>query len=291
MGAATLLTTDGRKFSNPLYFKTIIVSILAAWPLVIGCLIVYGYNIYKRSKIDKTITPKIVFFPVLLCAGILDNAYDFMTEAKVSNYNTESLIALIVVYCILGLFSLIYVATYTKESIADDHKGYSLLKNAQSLDEEDGILYDREMVTLPKNIPRYRMRMIIDDYLTANLVWGFCTYNLMLIVVYTARYISHTDNNYMRETDVALISAVVLMLMLPMIVADFFLFRNPSCGCVFAHYAVCCVFLISFTVDFYTQVRFCEFLTLGAFFLSFGIMVYKIFVFIEMGKSPSKKIN
>ena len=33
---------------------------------------------------------------------------------------------------------------------------------------------------------------------------------MMLILIYAARYMSHTDHNYMREVDVAIVSIVLM---------------------------------------------------------------------------------
>ena len=47
--------------------------------------------------------------------------------------------------------------------------------------------------------------------MTANVIWAITSYDMMLILIYAARYVSHTNHNYMREVDVAIVSIVLIM--------------------------------------------------------------------------------
>ena len=288
-GSRQPLYVNGTAFSNPLYFKTAIVGFLGAWPLAIMCIIVYMYNLcnYKNFKV----TAKMVFFPVLLFAGIMDNCYDIITGAKVSEYNSTILIAMIVSLSVLSAISLLYLGTYTYESMKMMNGNLY-----QPLAQEDTM----EMTVFSRTggneesgggSSMGRSQPIIDEYMTSNIVWGLTTYTMMLTLIYAARYITHTDNNLIREVDLAVVSAVLLVFIVIMTLLDFFLFRNPANGSVFMHYVIAAVFALNFTVDFQAQVGFCEILTLAAFFVAVFLAVYKMKLFIEIGVPAGKKDN
>lgn len=280
---------NGRPFSNPLYFKTILVPFMVVWPLAVLCLIIYIYNLvnYKHSKV----TMKMVFFPVLLFAGIIDNFYDLITKASIDEYNSTTLILLTGVFGALAVISITYLISYTKESLQANRYA-PLIQD----DEDDIVLFSRdedaENIQLSMRSPNHdRWNRIIDEYITANVIWGLTTYNVMITLIYAARYITHTDHNYIREEDVAFVSAAHLLLLGIFAVCDFFLFKTPSCGSVFMHYAISAVFALNFTLDFFNQVKYCEILTLVSFFLSVFLSVYKLKLFIDIGVPAGKKVN
>jgi hypothetical protein len=279
--ASVAASVSTSAFSNPLYFKTSLVAFLAAWPIAIMCFIVYFYNMANYKNMSATV--KMIFFPVLLFPGILDNCYDIITKADVNEYKSTPLAVLIGVYVIASVISLLYLGLYTYDSMNPDKKGmYSRLPTTtdEEQDESGGGGGD---VTLG------RWQRVIDEYMTANVIWSVTTYNLMIMVIYVARYITHSDGNYMREIDVALVSAVLLGLVIILAIVDFALFKNPANGSVFMHYVVAAVFSLNFTVDFQAQVGFCEIITLGVFFLSVFLAVYKLKLFMELGTPASKK--
>lgn len=275
------LYVNGSAFSNPLYFKTALVGFLGAWPLAAMCIVVYVYNLfnYKNFKV----TAKMVFFPVLLFAGIMDNTYDIVTKAKVSEYTEQTLMAMVVVTSILAVISLLYLGTYTYESMKMMNGNLY-----QPLAQEDEMELSRNGDGI-STMTRYQR--IIDEYMTSNIVWGLTTYNMMLVLIYASRYITHTDKNLVRELDVALVSSILLVFIVIMALLDFFLFRNPSNGSVFMHYGIAAVFALNFTVDFQAQVGFCELITLGVFFVAVFLSVYKVKLFMDIGMPIGKKDN
>lgn len=292
-GGDRTIYVNGAPFSNPLYFKTPLIPFLAAWPLTFLCLVIYVYNLVKYRHAKVTI--KMIFFPVLLISGILDNAYDFVTDAKVSEYKAAPLMVLIVVFSVLALVSMGYLAAYTVESLkhpsdtplalgdGGDVVLYSRLANNDSDDD------DTEKVRITRQKDPGRWYKLINEYLTGNVIWALTTYNILITLVYVARYISHTDENYIREMDVAILSCVLLIVLGGMALVDYFLFKNPANGSVFLQYGISAVFALNFTLDFYGQVKFCEIITLVAVFAAFFMMVYKIKVFIDIGARASKK--
>lgn len=282
------LYVNGSAFSNPLYFKTSLISFLGAWPLAIMCIVVYMYNLfnYKNFKI----TAKMIFFPVLLFAGIADNSYDIITGADVSEYTEETLVAMIVVTSIFAVISLLYLGTYTYESMKS--MGRSLYQPLAQEEKIEMTVFNRTGSGSGDSISTMtRYQRLIDEYMTANIIWGLTTYNMMLVLIYASRYITHTDKNLIRELDVALVSVILLIFIVIMVLLDFFLFRNPSNGSVFMHYVVAGVFALNFTVDFQAQVGFCEILTLAVFFVAVFLSVYKIKLFIDIGMPAGKKEN
>ena len=229
------------------------------------------------------------FFPLLLVAGIMDNVYDIATEAKISKYDETTLAVLIGVFSVLGLISLVYVVIYTMESMSMSR----YLPLAQ--DDEETVIFSADnqgiQISAPNQPDPNRWGRVIEEYMAANLIWGLTSYNMMLILIYTSRYITHTDNNYMRETDVALVSGVLLIILLVMAIIDIFLFKNPSSGSVFMHYVVVAVFSLNFTIDFQAQVGYCELFTLGVFFGAVFLAIYKLKLYIDVGVSAGKKVD
>ncbi|KAK3757041.1 hypothetical protein RRG08_062910 [Elysia crispata] len=284
---------NGQKFSNPLYFKTALVGLMGAWPLAIMCVIVYMYNVlnYKRF----TITAKMLFFPVIMLPGIVDNLYDIITEANVSNYDTTNLLSLVVVMSIMSVFSIVYLGMYTWENMRLGQQG-KLYRPLVQEDDDDGDIEltifskSREGADLGMKARKIlRNQRIVDEYMTANVIWGITTYNMMLTLVYAARYITHTDNNVIRETDVAVLSLVIIGFIALLIIFDFFLFRHPSNASVFMHYVIAAVFALSFTLDFQAQVKFVEIITFASFLLAVGASVYKLYFFMSTKIEVTKK--
>ena len=97
--------------SNPLYFKTPFIPFLAAWPITIMCLIIYSYNLvqYKHSAV----TIPLIFFPLLLFSGILDNIYDFATNADINEYKAKNLLAMVLVLTVLAVLCVVCVIYYS----------------------------------------------------------------------------------------------------------------------------------------------------------------------------------
>ena len=97
--------------SNPLYFKTPFIPFLAAWPITIMCLIIYSYNLvqYKHSAV----TIPLIFFPLLLFSGILDNIYDFATNADIKEYKAKNLLAMVLVLTVLAVLRVVCVIYYS----------------------------------------------------------------------------------------------------------------------------------------------------------------------------------
>lgn len=269
-------------FSNPLYFKTALVAFLAQWPIVFMCYVVFIYNLVNYKNMRATV--KMIFFPVLLFPTILDNSYDIITGASVDKYDSTHLRALIGVFSVMAAASLIYLASYMYEALRNPNsKGmYRRLATSDEMETDED---------QPQTAPMSRWRRIIDEYMTANIIWSITVYNMMLLAIYVARYITHTDKNFMREVDVALLSAVLGGVVIIVVIFDFALFRNPASGSVFMHYVIAAVFSLNFTIDFHAQVGFCEILTLGVFFVSVFLAVFKLKMFVELGTPATKKIN
>ena len=216
----------------------------------------------------------------------MDNIYDYSTESKVSAYSGNTLGVMIGIFSLLGLMSIFYVILYMFDSM--NMSKYTLLKQ----DDEDTDMFSADRGQfLKKNQPDpNKWGRIIEEYMAANIVWGLMTYNLMLILIYTSRYITHIDHNYMRETDVFIVSIVLSLMLKLTAMLDFFLFKNPSSGSVFMHYFIFAVFSLNFTMDFHSQVGYCEIFTLGVFFAAVFLFVYKIKIYIDIGVSAGKKI-
>lgn len=265
-------TLNPSPFSNPLYFKTSLVGFLVSWPIGIMCFIMFFYNLanYKNS----TVTFKMVFFPLLLVPGIIDNFYDIVTNADIKKYDKTNLIVLIGVFTVLAVLSLIYLALYMYDTI----KRSPYMRLANDEDEED-------------EVPIGRWKRVIDDYATSNIIWALTVSNMMILAIYAARYITHLDKNFMREIDVALLSGVLLGMVIIVVLFDFAFFKNPSSGSVFMHYMVGAVYSLNFTIDFQAQVGFCELLTLVVFFLCAFLVVLKLKAFLELGHAVAKKTD
>ena len=270
-----ILYVNGTAFSNPLYFKTSLVGFLAAWPLAFMCYTIYFYNIcnYKNFRV----TAKMLFFPLLMLPGIIDNIYDLATEAKVSEYDNTTLIAMIITMALFAVISLVYLSLYCLESIKA--KSRQLYEPLATDEDEDSL----------SPAGRGRWWRIIDEYMVANSIWGLTTYNMMLTLIYVARYVTHNDYNLVRESDVAIVSLVLLGFLIIVAIMDFLLFRHPCNGCVFMQYAIGAVFALNFTVDFQAQVDFCEILTLAVFFVAVFLTIYKFFIYVQLGVPAGKK--
>lgn len=275
--APSALTLHPSPFSNPLYFKTSLVSFLVSWPIAILCFVVYFYNLANYKNMGVTV--KMVFFPVLLSAGILDNFYDIITNADVNKYDKTQLGVLIGAFTVQAVISLVYLAAYMYNTI---RPGQYMYRRLPTSDEDEGDSGEA---------PMERWRRIIDEYATSNIIWALTVSNMMILAIYVARYITHLDKNFMREIDVALLSAVLLGMVIIVVVFDFALFKNPSSGSVFMHYLVAAVYSLNFTIDFQAQVGFCELLTLAVFFISVFLVVVKLKAFIELGQAATKKTN
>ena len=288
-------TDNTGPLSNPLYFKTPLIPFLAAWPITIMCLIIYSYNLvrYKHS----TVTIPLIFFPLLLFSGILDNMYDFETNADINEYKSKNLLAMILVLTVLAVLSVVYVIYYSARGI-QNRRGYQLLSQTADDDEENTVLYargdteDRDMAQITSRpADTEKWFRIIDEYMTANVMWALTTYNILLVVIYIARYITHKDDNIIRELDVGIISLGLLAFLVAIAIIDFFLFTHPPNGSVFMHYAIVAVFALNFTIDFYAQVKYCEIITITVFFIAAFCAVYKIKKFVDIGVAPTKKTN
>ncbi len=276
---------DGLKFSNPLYFKTVLVPILATWPLILMVLTIYLYNLWRVIKSptrNYRVTMKMNFFPMLLFAMILDNGYDWTTSASVNEFSSKTLGFLIGVFGLLAGLSLVFVAAYTWDSIQ------SGANNGFKPNEEGAVLSggsgDSDRVDLPSRL-KYpgRWRTIINEYITINVVYGLAVYNLLLLIVYVMRYTTHVDENYMRESDVAYASLAIIILLVPLIIMDYFMFRFPPTASIMMHYYLVIVFGLSFTVDFFNQVKYCELITLVVTFGALFLFVFKIKIFTDIG--------
>ena len=57
------------------------------------------------------------------------------------------------------------------------------------------------------------------------------------------------------------------------------------------HYVIVAVFALNFTMDFYAQVKYCEIITITAFFVASFLTVYKIKIFTDIGVAATKKVN
>lgn len=245
------------------------------------CFVVYFYNLANYKNMSTT--AKMIFFPLLMVPGILDNIYDFVTGADVDKYKTTQLAVLIAIYVVMAIISVLYLGAYTYESMNPERNGkYIRLSTSDDDNNETDDGYSNR-------VPLGKWQRIIDEYMTANIIWAVTTYNLMLVVIYVARYITHADGNYIREVDVAIVSAVLLGLIVVLAILDFVLFKHPASGSVFMHYVVASVFALNFTVDFQSHVGFCELLTLGTFFLGVFLAVFKLKMFVELGMPASKK--
>ena len=225
------------------------------------------------------VTAKMVFFPILLMAGILDNFYDIVTNADIKEYNQTRLGVLIAVFTVLAVISLVYLVVYMYDSSQPVQYAYRRLPTSDEEEIDEG------------NMPMGRWTRILDEYATANIIWALAQSNMMILAIYVARYISYLDTNFMREVDVAMLSALLLGVVIVMVVLDFVLFKNPSSGSVFMHYLVAAVYSLNFTIDFQAQVGFCELLTLTVFFICTFLVVVKLKAFMEIGQAATKKTN
>lgn len=291
--AAAGSSVNGAIFSNPLYMKTPIVGFLGAWPLAVLAFVIYFYNIYNYRNLK--LTAKMVFFPVLFFPGIVDNVYDIHTGGDVGMYTETSLSVLIAAMTIMATISIAYLVSYTYEStkkcgrngcatLGQDDGGYATLGQDDSA---EVTVFSRAANDASGRMDRWRR--IVDEYMTANVVWGVTSYNMMLILIYAARYITHADRNLVREIDMVIISSVLLVFLVLLGILDFFMFKNPASGSVFMHYVIAAVFALSFTIDFHSQVGYCELLTLGTFFAACFMAVYKLVLFMEIGTPAGKK--
>ena len=273
---ATVPTLHPSPFSNPLYFKTSLVGFLVSWPIAILCFVVYFYNLANYKNMGVTV--KMIFFPVLFLAGIFDNFYDIITGADVNEYDKTHLGVLVGVFTVLAVISLVYLAAYMYETVKPGQ--YRRLPTSDAEEEDDS-----------GDAPMGRWRRVLDEYATSNIIWALAVSNMMILAIYVARYITHSDKNFIREVDVALLSAVLFGIVIIVVVFDFALFKNACSGSVFMHYLVAAVYSLNFTIDFQAQVGFCEILTLAVFFICVFLVVVKLKAFIELGQAATKKTN
>ncbi|GFR76006.1 hypothetical protein ElyMa_005790000 [Elysia marginata] len=274
---------NGKAFSNPLYLKGMEVAILQL--IIAGmCLTIYGYNIFQFK--NHRLTKKMVFFPFLLFPGIIDNIYDYVTMGDVGNFETNAIVTLLIIMVLFAVLSLLYTAMYTYDAhIYDAKVRYTPL----SQEDESGIeLGDFDGGGGDKKRMRTTRWETIIEYMSANVVWAITTYNMMLILIYAARYISHTDHNYMRELDVAIISIVLMGFLVLLGVADFILFNNPANGSIFMQYVTVAFFALSLSASFHAQVGFCELLTVVGFLAAAFATVYRL-VYMEIDSRLRKK--
>lgn len=271
---------NGKAFSNPLYLKGMEVAVLQL--IIAGmCLVIYGYNIiwFKHHRLTK----KMVFFPFMLFPAIIDNIYDFVTGGDVTEFDTGSIVALLIIMVVFAVLSMLYTALYTYDAyVGSKNIAYSPLNQE---DDDDGGGTSIEMTLLngsdtpqERRAPRKRSVRwdVLIDHMTANVIWAIASYNMMLILIYAARYISHTDHNYMREVDVAIVSLVLIGFLVILGVADFFLFNNPANGALFMQYVTVAFFALSLTISFQAQVGYCEILTLVGFLAASFMTVYRL---------------
>ena len=289
-------TVEVSAFSNPLYYKTPLIPFLASWPIAVMCLTVYFYNLINFKNMSLTL--KMIFFPILLFPGIIDNCYDLITNADIAKYKEAPLAALIGVFVLAALTSLIFLVMYVYEQshfsfwCSSTKAMYKRLINRDDAeDARGGEEEEEEEEEDDEDQQRHmgRWQRIIDEYMTANLIWGLTMYNLMLMIVYVARFITYQDKNFMRETDVAIVTAVTAVLIKIMIGIDFWLFNNPASGSAFMHYYIATIFTLNFTLDFHAQVGFCEYFTLVVCLTCAFLVVYKLWAFALLGTSASKK--
>ena len=134
---------NGKAFYNPLYLKVMEVAKLQL--IIAGmCVMIYGYNIIRFK--NHRLTKKMVFFSFILFPAIIDNIYDYVTGGDVSKFDTESIVALLIIMIVFALISILYTALYTY--IGGKEIAYKPL--SQDDEEETGIqilearLFERE---------------------------------------------------------------------------------------------------------------------------------------------------
>ena len=293
--AAHHLYRDGLRFSNPLYFKTVMVPIFVTIPMSLMVFIIYSYNLMQVMKSplkNYRVTLKMNFFPMLLFATILDNGYDWTTGAEVKNYSSSTLSFLTAAFGVLAALSLVFAAGYTWDSVRNGFNNGLKTREVGAalysrLEEEESIVLS---TVLPSKVLRpNRWRTIINEYMTINVVYGLAVYNVLLVILYALRHTTHTDNNYIREADVAYISLAMLILLVPLVVLDWFMFEFPATASIISHYYVITIFAVNFTLDFFNQVKYCEMLTLGMVFVGVFLFIYKIKLFSDIGRKVPEK--
>ena len=280
------LYVDNEKFSNPLYFKTVLVPILAVWPLTLITLAIYLYNIFSKNMINTyRVSIKMNFFPMLLFPIIIDNVYDYVSNVDVKKYDSKTLVFLIVLQGILGFFSMIFTLMYTWEAVK---------KGSSSLEEDEAVLYtrlktseegDEGAVNLPSNL-RFpgRWKTIMNEYLTMNVVWGLTINNLMLFIVYVMRYITYNDNMLMREIDVTAISLAIGLVLIPLVIIDIWLFAYPATASLSMHYYILAVYAINFTVEYYNALLSVSPAPALTILVAFLFFVIKLMAFSQLGR-------
>ena len=91
---------------------------------------IYGYNIIRFK--NHRLTKKMVFIPFILFPTIIDNIYDYVTGGDVRKFDTESIVALLII------MSILYTALYTYDAyIGGKEIAYKPL--SQDDEEETGI--------------------------------------------------------------------------------------------------------------------------------------------------------
>ena len=66
---------------------------------------IYGYNIIRFK--NHRLTKKMVFFSFILFPAIVDNIYDYVTGGDVSKFDTESIVALLIIMIVFALISIL----------------------------------------------------------------------------------------------------------------------------------------------------------------------------------------
>ena len=135
-----------KKISDALYLKVMEVAKLQL--IIAGmCVMIYGYNIIRFK--NHRLTKKMVFFSFILFPAIIDNIYDYVTGGDVSKFDTESIVALLIIMIVYALISILYTALYTYNAyIGGKEIAYKPL--SQDDEEETGIqilearLFERE---------------------------------------------------------------------------------------------------------------------------------------------------
>ncbi|RUS70284.1 hypothetical protein EGW08_016703 [Elysia chlorotica] len=291
------------KYSNPLYFKTLLIPILASWPLTFVIFIIYAYNTMRGvgyiSRPPK-VTAKMIFLPLLLVPMIVDNYYDLITKASVSEYDSDILLLIIIAMALFVVISIAYITFYCFQLVQNNNyikkSGYTRLSMVDSIsedaqendgnDDERGGAELNVNIKLPSRIKNpNRWDIIVNEYMTMNGVYGLMIYNILLLIIYVMRYLTNKDTNCIRETDVAIISAVLGALLIPNIIFDWLTFKIPQAASLVMHYYLISVFALNFTLDFYDQLEYCEEITLGITFAATFLTAGKFKLFNDIGGS------
>ena len=280
-----------------MYMKTILVNVWVIILVIIAAAI-HIFNVKKASTVASGSNAFACFtFPLLIIPAIVDSIVDLLTKMEPANLNKAGMIFVMILMIIVAIFGCLYAISYQRimtqcvELSCLDYQPLNGDEGEQDYEDEgenDHRNLDSSSSRRTRALYRTDWFTIVNIYAITNTIWGFVSHNLILALLYVMRVWTIHDSNINRGADVATAAGISGILLLAIIVYDWFVFRSYSYA-IFVHYITFIVFSMSLMVEFHKAVGLEEALNFVLLLISSAALVVKIVAGIRYREARYKK--